>query len=199
MVLDPPFYSRISDLHVDELTNSSKSLDHFFLISHVLRTSSLVLDSQFKLELSYFADRIKISLSLSYLFNNLLAANYQHRLLKNIFISFCRSPQNCDHGYLSGLGAQKLDTIFRHYYPESGFGWLILAVAIVIAIITHGFQLSAVMFLVPAQAIFKVTDVECLGKSCFKQFFNGPFSHNVVFFYHILKLRSSILSPCSLF
>lgn len=75
-----------------------------------------------------------------------------------------RSPQNCDHGYLSGLGAQKLDTIFRHYYPESGFGWIIFTVAILIAIITHGFQLSAVLFLQPAQNRFKVDEVECLGE-----------------------------------
>lgn len=79
---------------------------------------------------------------------------------------FCifRSPTNCDHGYLSGLGAQKLDTIFRHYYPESGFGWIILVVGILIAIITHGFQLSAVLFLIPVQKKFKVSEVECLGE-----------------------------------
>jgi hypothetical protein len=75
-----------------------------------------------------------------------------------------RSPTNCDHGYLSGLGAQKLDTIFRHYYPESGFGWIIVAVAIAVAIITHGFQLSAILFLMPAQSRFRVSDVDCLGE-----------------------------------
>jgi hypothetical protein len=65
---------------------------------------------------------------------------------------------------LSGLGAQKLDTIFRHYYPESGFGWIIVVVAILIAIITHGFQLSSIFFLLPAQKRFQVSDVECLGE-----------------------------------
>ena len=75
-----------------------------------------------------------------------------------------RSPANCNHGYLSGLGAQKLDTIFRHYYPESGFGWIVLAVAFLVAIITHGFQLSAAFFLLPAQKRFKVNEVECLGE-----------------------------------
>ncbi|CRL04869.1 CLUMA_CG017922, isoform A, partial [Clunio marinus] len=73
-----------------------------------------------------------------------------------------KSPQNCDHGYLSGLGAQKLDTIFRHYYPESGFGWIIVACAVFIAIVTHGLQLSAVFFLKPVLNRFKVTEVECL-------------------------------------
>jgi hypothetical protein len=66
---------------------------------------------------------------------------------------------------LAGIGAQKLDTIFRHYYPESGFGWIIVTVAILIAIITHGFQLSAILFLMPAQNRFKeVSEVECLGE-----------------------------------
>lgn len=76
-----------------------------------------------------------------------------------------RSPTSCDHGYLSGLGAQKLDTIFRHYYPEADYGWIIVVVATLVAIITHGFQLSAVLFLMPAQKRFKeVGEVECLGE-----------------------------------
>lgn len=94
-----------------------------------------------------------------------LLENYENEIV--IFPLSClfRSPsQNCDHGYLSGLGAQKLDTIFRHYYPESGFGWIIFAVAILIAIISHGFQLSAIFFLMPALKRFQVSDVECLGE-----------------------------------
>lgn len=79
-------------------------------------------------------------------------------------VSVFRSPQNCDHGYLSGLGAQKLDTLFRHYYPEAGFGWIIFTVAVLIAVITHGFQLSAIFFLMPAQNRFKAGEVECLGE-----------------------------------
>lgn len=75
-----------------------------------------------------------------------------------------RSPTSCDHGYLSGLGAQKLDTIFRHYYPEAGFGWIIVTVAVLIAVITHGFQLSAVFFLLPVQKKFHASEVECLGE-----------------------------------
>ncbi|KAG5684289.1 hypothetical protein PVAND_013525 [Polypedilum vanderplanki] len=80
-----------------------------------------------------------------------------------------KSPQNgfsqLDHGrYLSGLGAQKLDTIFRHYYPESGFGWIILVVAIIVAIFTHGFQLSAILFLLPALNRFQADKIDCLGE-----------------------------------
>lgn len=95
------------------------------------------------------------------------AENYKNGKIISALIRahLFRSPsQNCDHGYLSGLGAQKLDTIFRHYYPESGFGWIIVAVAILIAIITHGFQLSAIFFLMPAMKRFPAGDVECLGE-----------------------------------
>lgn len=78
-----------------------------------------------------------------------------------------RSPQHafsCEHGFLSGRGAQKLDTIFRHYYPEGGFAWIILVVAIVVAIFTHGFQLSAIFFLMPAVERFHADAIECLGE-----------------------------------
>lgn len=92
--------------------------------------------------------------------------NYE--LLCVISLLPTRSPQHgfsCDHhGYLSGRGAQKLDTIFRHYYPESGFGWIVLLVAIIVAIITHGFQLSAIIFLLPTIQRFNVNEVECLGE-----------------------------------
>lgn len=65
---------------------------------------------------------------------------------------------------MSGRGAQKLETIFRHYYPESGFGWIILMVAVIVAVITQGFQLSAVLFLLPAVGRFNADSVECLGE-----------------------------------
>ena len=71
---------------------------------------------------------------------------------------------NSDHGYLSGLGAQKLDTLFRHYYPEEGWAWVIVCVAVLIAILNHGFQLSSIFFLLPAGKRFGATEVDCLGE-----------------------------------
>lgn len=71
---------------------------------------------------------------------------------------------NNDHGFLSGLGAQKLDTLFRHYYPEEGWAWVIVCVAVLIAILNHGFQLSSIFFLLPAGKRFGVTEVDCLGE-----------------------------------
>lgn len=105
-------------------------------------------------------------------FSNLIHSNIILSLiihLSILIVNYCvvfsptRSPQNgfsCDHGYLSGRGAQKLDTIFRHYYPESGFGWIVLLVAVIVAIIVHGFQLSAIIFLLPTIQRFHVDEVE---------------------------------------
>jgi hypothetical protein len=62
------------------------------------------------------------------------------------------------------IAARRL--ICRRYYPEGNFGWIIVIVAVVVNILTHGFQLSAITFLVPASHRFKVAEVEvdCLGE-----------------------------------
>ena len=33
-------------------------------------------------------------------------------------------------------------TIRQHYYPESGWGWVVVTVAFLVQVITHGFQMS---------------------------------------------------------
>lgn len=58
----------------------------------------------------------------------------------------------------------KADTLFRHYYPEGSWGWIIVCVAILIALLNHGLQLSSTLFLIPAGRRFKVNEVDCLGE-----------------------------------
>ena len=62
------------------------------------------------------------------------------------------------------IAARRL--ICRRYYPEGNFGWVILIVGIIVNLISHGFQLSAPSFLMPAGQRFKVErlEVDCLGK-----------------------------------
>lgn len=62
------------------------------------------------------------------------------------------------------IAARRL--ICRRYYPEGGFGWIILFVGVVVNVLTHGLQLCAPSFLMPAGQRFKVEDVEvdCLGE-----------------------------------
>lgn len=62
------------------------------------------------------------------------------------------------------IAARRL--ICRRYYPEGGFGWIILFVGVVVNVLTHGLQLCAWSFLMPAGQRFKVESVEvdCLGE-----------------------------------
>ncbi|QQP50294.1 Monocarboxylate transporter 10like, partial [Caligus rogercresseyi] len=39
-------------------------------------------------------------------------------------------------------------TLRQHYYPEGGWGWVIILVTVIVQIIIHGFQLSFNGFLV---------------------------------------------------
>uniref|UniRef100_A0A336KBX9 CSON006638 protein n=1 Tax=Culicoides sonorensis TaxID=179676 RepID=A0A336KBX9_CULSO len=58
------------------------------------------------------------------------------------------------NGCVSGLAALKASTLQRHYYPEGNWGWVIVVVAIINIILTHGLQLSASLFLLPAGVRF---------------------------------------------
>lgn len=62
------------------------------------------------------------------------------------------------------IAARRL--ICRRYYPEGNWGWVIIFVGIVVNVLTHGLQLSAFSFLMPAGLRFKVSEVEvdCLGE-----------------------------------
>jgi len=51
---------------------------------------------------------------------------------------------------LAPLSARKRATLQRHYYPEGGWGWVIVATAVVVHVLNHGLQLSAAVMLRPA-------------------------------------------------
>jgi len=51
---------------------------------------------------------------------------------------------------LAPLSARKRATLQRHYYPEGGWGWVIVATAVAVHVLNHGFQLSAAVTLSPA-------------------------------------------------
>uniref|UniRef100_A0A182I9N0 Uncharacterized protein n=1 Tax=Anopheles arabiensis TaxID=7173 RepID=A0A182I9N0_ANOAR len=55
-----------------------------------------------------------------------------------------------EHGCLSGQAAAKASTLRRHYYPEGSWGWVVLAVGTLQAILNHGVQLSGPLYLLPA-------------------------------------------------
>lgn len=55
---------------------------------------------------------------------------------------------------------RKTTTLYRHYYVEGGWGWLIVAASVLVHILSHGLQLSSVVILGPAANKFKarITD-----------------------------------------
>ncbi|XP_050099767.1 uncharacterized protein LOC126579992 [Anopheles aquasalis] len=55
-----------------------------------------------------------------------------------------------EHRCISGQAAAKVSTLRRHYYPEGSWGWIVLAVATVQAILNHGVQLAGPLYLLPA-------------------------------------------------
>lgn len=94
---------------------------------------------------------------------------FVHNLLIATFSFKIRSPtpihNSCNtHGYLSGLAALKAETLFRHYYPEGSWGWVIVTVAVLIAILNHGIQLTSPLYLLPAAKRFSVNEIEAVGK-----------------------------------
>lgn len=56
--------------------------------------------------------------------------------------------------------------ICRRYYPESGWGWLIILIGVIVNLLSHGLQLACFAFLIPAGNRFKVDQLEVnsLGK-----------------------------------
>uniref|UniRef100_A0A182SQ51 Uncharacterized protein n=1 Tax=Anopheles maculatus TaxID=74869 RepID=A0A182SQ51_9DIPT len=69
-----------------------------------------------------------------------------------------------EHGCLSGQAAAKASTLRRHYYPEGSWGWLVLAVGTLQAILNHGVQLSGPLYLLPAGERFHQPAVNSCGK-----------------------------------
>lgn len=62
------------------------------------------------------------------------------------------------------LSARKTQTLYRHYYPEGGWGWTILVVCIVVSILDHGMQLAAAVLVRPAVEKFKVSSMHASGE-----------------------------------
>ncbi|KFB52150.1 hypothetical protein ZHAS_00020476 [Anopheles sinensis] len=75
------------------------------------------------------------------------------------------SGSPCDeHRCISGQAAAKASTLRRHYYPEGAWGWLVLAVGTLQAILNHGVQLSGPLYLLPAGERFHQPAVNSCGK-----------------------------------
>ncbi|KAJ8962358.1 hypothetical protein NQ318_018341 [Aromia moschata] len=57
------------------------------------------------------------------------------------------------------LDARKTTTLRRHYYPEGGWGWVVVVCAVLVHVLNHGVQLSCSQLVFPGAEKFKVETV----------------------------------------
>ncbi|CAH0553341.1 unnamed protein product [Brassicogethes aeneus] len=67
------------------------------------------------------------------------------------------------------LDARKTTTLRRHYYPEGGWGWVVVVCAVLVHVLNHGIQLSCSQLVVPGVEKFKVESVHFAGKFNYKR------------------------------
>uniref|UniRef100_A0A182YEZ8 Monocarboxylate transporter n=1 Tax=Anopheles stephensi TaxID=30069 RepID=A0A182YEZ8_ANOST len=79
-----------------------------------------------------------------------------------------------EHGCLSGQAAAKASTLRRHYYPEGSWGWIVLAVGTLQAILNHGVQLSGPLYLLPAGERFHQPAVNSCGATATQPHSQNP-------------------------
>lgn len=52
------------------------------------------------------------------------------------------------------IDPKKEATLFRHYYTEGGWGWVVLVASVLVHILNHGLQLSSGILVVPTAVQF---------------------------------------------
>ncbi|GJQ88248.1 hypothetical protein Trydic_g13236 [Trypoxylus dichotomus] len=57
------------------------------------------------------------------------------------------------------LDARKVTTLRRHYYPEGGWGWVIVVCSVLVHVLNNGLQLSCSQLVLPAAGKFKTLPV----------------------------------------
>lgn len=62
------------------------------------------------------------------------------------------------------LDARKTTTLRRHYYPEGGWGWVVVVCAVLVHVLNHGVQLSCSQLVIPGSQKFKVETVHFAGE-----------------------------------
>lgn len=65
------------------------------------------------------------------------------------------------------LDARKVTTLRRHYYPEGGWGWVIVVCSVLVHVLNNGLQLSCSQLVLPAAGKFKTLPVHVAGEFIF--------------------------------
>ena len=67
---------------------------------------------------------------------------------------------------------RRIAGIFQHYYPEGGWGYVVLICGFFVHLLTQGLQLSLVALVLPLTSRrFHSSEVEMIGKNFFKTYF----------------------------
>ncbi|KAG5870948.1 hypothetical protein JTB14_027123 [Gonioctena quinquepunctata] len=62
------------------------------------------------------------------------------------------------------LDARKTTTLRRHYYPEGGWGWVVVVCAVLVHVLNHGVQLGCSQLVIPGAQKFNVETVHFAGQ-----------------------------------
>lgn len=75
------------------------------------------------------------------------------------------------------MSAHCSTTIRQHYYVEGSWGWLVIAVSVVVHCLTHGLQVSGGIFILEAMKYYRIETIVETGE--FFQFFWLDFFKNL--------------------
>jgi hypothetical protein len=65
------------------------------------------------------------------------------------------------------LRKRRIASIFQHYYPEGGWGYVILVSSFLVHLVANGLPFGMVLILPTISRRFKVQDATSEGKICF--------------------------------
>ena len=58
-------------------------------------------------------------------------------------------------------------TLKQHYYPEGGWGWLVIFIVVVVQVLNHGLQLASGVLLPIVISKYSTSTYKTAGKMCF--------------------------------
>lgn len=77
------------------------------------------------------------------------------------------------------LRKRRIASIFQHYYPEGGWGYVILLCGFLVQMLTHGLQLSFGMFLPIICHRFRISNPADIGKKASCKRFSSRILHQI--------------------
>ncbi|XP_071567624.1 uncharacterized protein [Temnothorax nylanderi] len=75
---------------------------------------------------------------------------------ENLFDQLVENVEEAEESF-TVINARKKITLNKHYYPEGGWGYVIIIITILVHLISHGLQLASGLLMSPAMARFEQT------------------------------------------